>query len=126
MRRTVLCALVGLVACGGESEADVQGGWCGKPANTLEDCRGDELGFMNIEQAADGSLSGEFCEAYQHECYALSGKVNGNKLRFKYTFSEYDVTGELTVEGSVMIGTAHSEKCMCSGPARFYRIGSGQ
>jgi hypothetical protein len=56
------------------SFADITGVWCGKAVEKQEYCKGDEAGFLNVKQVGVG-LSGEYCEAYQHDCLQIKRRI---------------------------------------------------
>ena len=108
------------------SFADITGVWCGKAVEKQEYCKGDDLGFLNVKQVGVG-LSGEYCEAYQHDCYQIrGGEVSDKNVKFSIIFHEkglQKVNFNLRLlDDNYLKGTLFSSKCNCDFPASFFRI----
>lgn len=98
----------------------MSGAWCGREVAAATECVGDEVTYLELEQ--DGaSVTGQYCEAFGHECYALAGSVEGNELTFEYHFSGYTVTATLEI-GPSLKGTFFSTKCGCEIPVEVFGI----
>jgi hypothetical protein len=122
----VLAAALAFACSGDDGDADsgghqdVSGAWCGKEVAAASDCVGDEVIYLELEQ--DGAtITGQYCEAFGHECYALAGSVEGSQLTFEYHFSEYTVTATLLI-GSSLKGSFFSTKCACEIPVEVFGI----
>ncbi len=127
----ILCVAMSVLACspdadegteGGDDAGIVEGSWCGKAVETDEQCGGDETFYAKLEQS-ESSVTGEFCEAYDHDCSPIQdGKVEGNTLTFSYSFESETVSGTFTLDGDTLVGSLFSTKCDCSIPKTLYRL----
>ncbi|MGC4087412.1 MAG: hypothetical protein QM756_05890 [Polyangiaceae bacterium] len=111
---------------GGPSETmDLTGHWCGAEVATSAECLGDEVFYLELQQSADDTVTGQACEAYgADECYAVgNGKLNNTNFTFDYTFSGFTVTGSFSVKTRGRLeGMLHSTKCGCDIPKTIYRV----
>lgn len=105
-----------------ELSGTVAGKWCGSDVATPADCVGDEVEYLDLTQ--DGaSVHGKICEAYEKDCAPVqNGKLDGSQLRFD--FDPVDVGGkaDLRLDGDVLSGSLHSDKCACELPYTFHRL----
>lgn len=53
------------------------GQWCGKPVADAKSCRGDDVIFVDLK-VSGGTVTGEFCEAYQKDCMPLKQSTLSN------------------------------------------------
>ena len=129
--RSLLCSLplLACLACAGKSDGDsssgaVSGAWCGREVSSAEECVGDEVFYVELEGAA-AALSGQACEAYGKECYALiDATLQGRELTYSYEFSGYRVDADLTLgaDGETLSGVLFATKCGCEIPITLHRI----
>ncbi len=112
-----------VASCSGESTTgDVTGSWCGRDVATKEECKGDEVEYLELVQT-DSKVTGQICEAYGEDCAPIDGgKVDGQKLTF--TFSPTTVGGkvDLDLRGDTLVGTIHADKCDCEVAFTFHRL----
>jgi hypothetical protein len=98
----------------------VTGQWCGRQVARAEDCTGDEVFFLDLIQSGQ-SVTGQYCEAYAHDCYGLqSGKFTDDRLTFFYTFDVNRVDVNLEAAGDTLIGTFTTTNA--SAPVILYRV----
>jgi hypothetical protein len=121
-------ALLAAAACcgcsDGEGDAvDVSGAWCGKQVATAAECVGDEVEYLELNQAAN-VVTGKVCEAYDNDCNDIqSGTVAEERLDFFYTFSGFRVDATLDIlDASTMRGSFTSNKCACSIALTMHRL----
>jgi hypothetical protein len=108
--------------CIADAGGEVEGSWCGRAVETAEQCAGDEVGYVELQQSGS-EVSGTFCEAYEWDCYPVEGgSFEDDTLTFSYSFPPYTVDGELTLDGDTLTGSFFSSKCDCSIPVTLHRL----
>jgi hypothetical protein len=109
---------------GGSSGASVTGAWCGMQVATAADCLGDQVVYLELQQAGS-VVTGRSCEQYNTGCYDLqAGALAGAQLTYFYTFDVDRVDATLTVDdvSSTLTGEYDSTKCTCQIPELLHRI----
>lgn len=106
---------------GNGQPTDLSGAWCGLQVQSPAACVGDEALYMEVEQEGT-TLSGVFCEAYEKECYPLTGTLDGSSLSFEYHFSGETVTGTFETGDASLQGSLFSTKCGCEIPTELFRV----
>ncbi len=113
-------------SCSGDVEdgksRDVTGNWCGARVATKEQCHGDEVEYLELTQSGS-AVTGRICEAYDKDCAPIDGgKLEDGKLTFTYSPKTVGGAVQLKLDGDVLVGTIHADKCACEMSFTFHRL----